>query len=231
MDDRSDWLEMAGKIALGVGAGALAAAGVLVAKSGAVQSAEARKRRNAERRLIDAPRAGTPLLVSLGGIAEHSGVFLGRSRVAELNGNGRLMDVSLSEFINGMEDASSNMRWGTRIFAACDKVSGTPLSALRIAHRARDLIEKVGQVKYNLFGNNCHLFTASCVRGELSDGLSFSDWIKNGTFSIDRLEEVLSTLLNGGRPIAWLGVREPTRFFNYALSDSKLERLRKEGRI
>ena len=49
MGDGSDWLEMAGKIALGVGAGALAAAGVLVAKSGAVQSAEARKRRNSER--------------------------------------------------------------------------------------------------------------------------------------------------------------------------------------
>ena len=231
MGDGSDWLEMAGKIALGVGAGALAAAGVLVAKSGAVQSAEARKRRNSERRLIDAPRAGTPLLVSLGGVAEHSGVFLGRSRVAELNGCGDLMDVSLSEFVNGREGDSTNMRWGTRIFAACDEATGTPLTSLGIARQARGLIKRIGQVKYNLFGNNCHLFTASCIRGELSDGLSLVDWIKDGTFSIDRLEEVVSTFLNGGRPIAWLGVRGPTRFFNYALTASKTERLHREGRI
>jgi len=84
--DRSDWIDIAGKIALGVGGAALATAGVLAAKSGAFQSVGARRRRNADERLIEAPRAGTPLLVSLAGMAEHSGVFLGRSRVVELNG-------------------------------------------------------------------------------------------------------------------------------------------------
>ena len=122
--DRSDWLDIAGKIALGVGGTALAAAGVLAAKNGAFQSAEARRRRNDDVRLIDAPHAGTPLLVSLAGVAEHSGVFLDRSRVAELNGDGRLMDVLLSEFVNGQADDKKNLRFGTRIFAACDASSG-----------------------------------------------------------------------------------------------------------
>lgn len=81
--DSSDWLDVAGKVALGVGGAALAAAGVLAVKSGALQSAKAKLVRNSDNRLIDAPRAGVPLLVSLAGMVEHSGIFLGRSRVAE----------------------------------------------------------------------------------------------------------------------------------------------------
>lgn len=230
-DSNTDWLDIAGKVALGVGGAALAAAGVLAAKSGVMQSAAARRRRNGDVRLIDAPRAGVPLLVSLAGIAEHSGIFLGRSRVAELNGNGRLLDVSLSEFVNGQPEASGNVRWGTRIFAACDDASGRPLESLRVAHAARRLIDKISRVNYNVFSNNCHLFSASCIRGDLAEGGSLSDWLMDGTFSIDRLESVISEFMNGGRPIAWLGVREPSRFFNYALTDEKIARLRREGRL
>lgn len=75
----TDWLDVAGKIALGAGVGALAAAGAIaIAKSGVVQSTVARLRRNRDdgNRLIDAPPPGTPLLVSLArGGAEHSGIF------------------------------------------------------------------------------------------------------------------------------------------------------------
>ena len=78
-DSNADWLDIAGKVALGVGGAALAAAGVIMAKSGVMQSAAAKIRRNGDGRLVDAPRAGVPLLVSLAGIAEHSGIFLGRS--------------------------------------------------------------------------------------------------------------------------------------------------------
>ena len=67
VDGDTDWLELASKVALGIGAGALATAGaVVVAKSGVVQSAVARWRRKLdEERQIDPPPAGTPLLVSL----------------------------------------------------------------------------------------------------------------------------------------------------------------------
>lgn len=124
MSDNSDWLEVAGKIAMGVGVGALTVAGALVAKSGAVQSAVARWRRNADKRMVDAPEAGTPLLVSL----------------------------------------------------------------------ARD-------------------------------------WLKDGTFSIERLEETIRHRMNHGMQIAWLGVRGPTPQFNYALTAEKTARLRDEGLV
>lgn len=233
MSESSDIWGLAGKIAFGVGATALAAAGTIaVAKSGAVQSAVARwKRKLDEGRLIDSPKAGTPLLVSLArGGAEHSGVFLGRSRVAELTGNGLIQDVSLSEFVNGDENDLTNLRTGTRIFAACDDSSGQPLTLPRIAKSAREFIEKVGRVPYNLFCNNCHLFTASCIQGEMNEKLSFCDWLKDGTFSIDCLDEVVSRIMNAGKPVAWIGVREPTRFFSYVLTEEKIARLRSEGR-
>ena len=87
----TDWLDVAGKIALGAGVGALATAGaVAIAKGGVVQSAVAGLRRKLDgNRLIDAPPPGTPLLVSLarGGVG-HGGVFLGWSRVAELRVHG-----------------------------------------------------------------------------------------------------------------------------------------------
>lgn len=230
--DRDDWVDVASKVLIGGGAAALvAAAGVALAKSGMIQSAVARKKRNADPRLIDSPPAGTPLLVSLGKVAEHSGIFLGRSRVAEPNGNGQLQDVSLSEFLNGQPNDLSNIRWGTRIFAACDEATGKPLTSPKIAHFARAFIARIARVKYNLFGNNCHFFTASCVQGIMSDGPSLVDWIKDGTFTIDRLQEVIGNVMNAGRPVVWLGVREPSRFFNYSLTDEKVALLRKEGRL
>ena len=232
MSDSSDWLDLAGKIALRVGAGALATAGAIaVAKSGVVQSAVARMKRDMKR-LIDAPHAGTPLLVSLAdGVAEHTGVFLGRSRVAELRGDGKILDVSLSDFVNGDENDSLNTRTGTRIFAACDEESGEPLASQKIVKAARHFIENVKKVSYNVFCNNCHMFTASCVQGWLNSEQSFWDWMKDGTFTIDRLDEIVSNIMNGGRPIAWIGVRESTRSFNYALTSEKIARLRSEGKV
>ena len=229
----TDWLDVTGKIALGIGVGALATAGaVVVAKSGVVQSAVARWRRKLdEKRQIDAPPAGTPLLVSLArGGTEHSGIFLGRNRVAELRGDGDLCNISLSEFVNGSDGDRVNMRSGTRIFAACDDETGLPLASKKIVETARHFIENVRKVSYNIFCNNCHMFTASCVQGWLNHEQSFWDWMKNGTFTIDRLDEVVSATMNGGRDIAWIGVKRSARSFAYKLTDDKINRLKKEGK-
>ena len=231
MSDSSDWLEVAGTVALGVGGAALAAAGVLAAKSGVIQSAAAKVARNSDDRLIDAPPPGTPLLVSLArGGAEHSGVFLGWSRVAELRGDGNICNASLSDFINGDADDPMNVRSGTRIFAACDDKTGMPLSSANVVAAARRFIKNVKKVSYNLFCNNCHVFTASCVEGYMDREQSFLDWIRDGTFSIDRLDEIISKVMNSGRNIAWIGVRGSTRGFNYNLTEEKIDRLESEGR-
>ncbi len=231
--ESTNWLDVAGKIALGVGGVSLVSAGVLaVAKSGVVQSALARHRRESDAgRLVDGESIvpGTPLLVSLAcGIAEHSGVYLGASRVAELSGDGRLREISLTNFINGELDPT-NCRTGTRIFAACDGASARVLGVDFVSDAARSIIERIGFVRYNLFGNNCHMFTASCVFGRLLEKMSLADWVKGGTYTIDRLEGVVSNCLNNGLPVAWLGVRGPSAAFDYALTEEKIKRLKSEG--
>jgi hypothetical protein len=62
----------------------------------------------------------------------------------------------------------------------------------------------------------------------MSKEKSLGDWIKDGTFTIDRLDKVVSDVLNGGRGVAWIGVRSPTTGFNYSLTEEKVVRLKAE---
>ena len=92
-------------------------------------SAASRAKRNAVAdRLIPPPSPGTPLLVSLALAVEHSGVYLGGGRVAELQDDGRVVAVSLTDFVNGSPGAFPAVRTGTRIFAACDAKRESPLA-------------------------------------------------------------------------------------------------------
>ena len=134
-----------------------------------VESTSSRGRRNAQaHRLIAPPPAGTPLLVSLAFAFEHTGVYLGGNRVAELNGDGHVKAVSLTRFVNGGAGDVWSIRNGTRIFAACDERSRRPLSSARALATAREAVEE-GMLRtgYDLAQINCHLFIAACVRGVL----------------------------------------------------------------
>ena len=71
-----------------------------------------------EKDLVDElPRPGTPLIVDLFGVVEHSGIYLGNNRVAELFGDNLLREVTLREFIEG--EKGEWVRTGKRIFASC----------------------------------------------------------------------------------------------------------------
>ena len=48
---------------------------------------------------VPPPAPGTPLIVDLFGVLEHSGIYLGDGRVAELFGDNLLREVTLSEFL------------------------------------------------------------------------------------------------------------------------------------
>ena len=70
---------------------------------------------------VPAPEPGTPLLVDLFGVVEHSGIYLGNGHVAELFGDNLLREVTLREFLEG--EKGSRVRTGHRIFAACSRSS------------------------------------------------------------------------------------------------------------
>ena len=197
------------------------------------ESADSRSRRNASaNRLIAPPPAGTPLLVSLALAFEHTGIYLGNNRVAELNGDGQVKAVSLTRFVNGTDDGFWPIRNGTRIFAACDVRSRRPLGAMRtLATACAALEEGKSCPGYDFTQVNCHLFTAACVCGILPDERKFRKLLGGDIASIGRLERLLSRKLNGGQPIAWCAVRRSKERFRYHLTAEKKVRLMLEGHL
>ena len=196
-----------------------------------VESASSRARRNAQaRRLIAPPPAGTPLLVSLALAFEHTGVYLGGNRVAELNGDGHVKAVSLTRFVNGTPDGIWPIRNGTRIFAVCDARTRRPLASARALATAHAAVEGgASRIGYDCAQVNCHLFTAACMRGVLPSERRFRSLLGGGIASIGRLERLLSKTLNGGEAICWCAVRPGKEDFRYALTREKKIRLAAEG--
>lgn len=150
----------------------------------------------------------------------HSGVYLGEGIVAELDGDGVLKAVSVSEFLNGAcgEWKVAALRTGFRVYAACDGGSGRPLASPEVAAAARAAMENAGRPsgRYHLFLNNCHRFTAQCVEGRTE----IADW-NDGVWMLGRLEEVVRRALNGGKPMCWRAIRPSAAGFRYAATKGK----------
>lgn len=195
------------------------------------ESARSRGRRNAEaQRLIAPPPAGTPLLVSLALAFEHTGIYLGGNRVAELNGDGHMKAVSLTRFINGTPDGAWQVRNGTRIFAACDVRTRRPLASERSLEIARAAIETdLNRMEYDFAQLNCHLFTAACVLGIPPGTRQFRSLFDGRVASIGKLERFLAKTLNHGKGICWCAVRRDKERFHYSLSPGKRIRLAMES--
>ena len=195
------------------------------------ESARSRERRNAEaQRLIAPPPAGTPLLVSLALAFEHTGIYLGGNRVAELNGDGHVKAVSLTRFINGTPDGAWQVRNGTRIFAACDVCTRRPLASERALETARAAAEADStRMGYDFVQLNCHLFTAACVLGIPPGERRFRSLFGGGVASIGKLERLLAETLNHGKCICWRAVRRDKERFHYSLSPGKRIRLALES--
>lgn len=196
-----------------------------------VESEASRSRRNAmSRRLIAPPPPGTPLLVSLALAFEHTGIYLGKNRVAELRDDGGVAVVSLTDFVNG-DPCDVSLRTGTRIFAACDAKTRHPLGTKRAYATALKFAKFGFASDYDFVRSNCHLFTASCVAGLLTRDDAFDKLIGSGITSIGRLERVLARELNDGRRIAWCAVARSKEKFHYKLTAEKVARLRLEGKL
>jgi len=113
---------------------------------------------------LSSVRPGAILLVGLAVVLEHSGVYLGDGKIAELHGSGEISEVSFEQFRVGRDSDKMKIRSGDRIYAACSlSESGrfAPLCDAETAEVARKYVRN--NVSYNLLVNNCHLFSASCV--------------------------------------------------------------------
>ena len=194
-------------------------------------SLASRTRRNAgAKRLIAPPPPGTPLLVSLALALEHTGIYLGKNKVAELQDDGFVREVTLTDFVNG-DTGPIPLRNGTRIFAACDARSRQPVGGPSVAKVARETAKEAFYAGYDLIQTNCHLFTAACAAGMKPDDEAFEKLVGKGITSIGLLERILGRRLNGGHRIEWCPVARNRERFHYKLTAEKVARLRLEGKL
>ena len=101
----------------------------------------------------------------LGGLCEHSGIYVGNNEVVELNGNGKVVKLSTYDFLRG-----SGIRSGFSTYVACDD-NGNPLSDPEIAERACFFLGYDGE--YQPFLDNCHRFCSGCITDDFGSNSSF----------------------------------------------------------
>ncbi|MGB1263531.1 MAG: hypothetical protein ACPG52_11520 [Cognaticolwellia sp.] len=99
------------------------------------------------------PQIGAIVCCGIGGVLDHTGIWLGDNTIIEVDGNGLVKPLSPQRFTDD--------RSGKGIFIACDSL-GIPLVSEMAAQRA---IEQIYQLRdYHLFDNNCHQFIWQCFQ-------------------------------------------------------------------
>ena len=97
------------------------------------------------------PRVGALVCCGIGGILDHTGIWVDDNTIVELDGEGLIKPISPKRF--------TQERTGKQIFIACDS-NGQPLCSREAADRA---VAQIYQYKdYHLIDNNCHNFIWQC---------------------------------------------------------------------
>lgn len=116
----------------------------------------------------------------LGGRLCHTGIYLGRDKIAEItniHGKARVQVVDPYDFLHGK--GTNFVRTGINVYVATDG-NGNVLGSPEIAERARAgcgaarvralpgraFTKRRHHGDYDLVDNNCHRFTVRCVTGE-----------------------------------------------------------------
>jgi len=131
------------------------------------------------------PKKGSIVRCSLAcDIADHTGIYIGKNKIVELNGNGKVRIVSYDKFLS-----TGSIRTGISIYVACDN-NAIHLSSYLIADYAKS---KVGEKRsYDSIHNNCHCFVAECIKQSSASLTLFSE-----------LESVISKKMNYNSGIKW----------------------------
>jgi len=127
---------------------------------------------------------GSIVACDLGGRWDHSGIYVGRNRIVERNGDGTVKKISINDFMD-----SSAIRTGISLFIACSK--GKPISSPEIARRAKAIAGR--EPGYCLITNNCHKLAAFCATGVRHDITTF--------------DSLCSVLHKSFGPIEWRSVK------------------------
>jgi len=114
------------------------------------------------------PAAGSIVYTDLlFGYAEHSGIYIGRNKIVQLNGNGIVSVVTPEEFITGGT--------GVHIYVSC--IDGFAVGSPVVAKRAKNMLKS--QRDYHFILSNCHQFSAGCLTGDFENASSFLWMLKS----------------------------------------------------
>lgn len=122
------------------------------------------------------PVAGAIVCCGIGGVLDHTGIWVGEDTIIELDGNGLIKPVSAQRF--------TDTRTGKGIFIACDSL-GVPLASEMAAYRA---VAQIFQVRdYHLLDNNCHQFIWECFQTDSKKITTFKALSLNVADLFDRV--------------------------------------------
>jgi hypothetical protein len=110
------------------------------------------------------PQIGAIVCCGIGGVLDHTGIWVDDDTIIELDGEGLIKPISVKRF--------TKERSGKHIFIACDS-NALPLACSNAADKA---ISQIFQArKYHVLDNNCHQFVWQCFTGEQSKVVTFKD--------------------------------------------------------
>lgn len=112
------------------------------------------------------PIPGSIVYCNLFATTEHSGVYIGNNQIVHLNKYGNIEIVSPQEFIKG---TPANV-----IYVSCR--NDDPVGSKVVAQRAKDFVGT--SRSYNVFFDNCHQFSASCLNGDSDNKLTILTMLK-----------------------------------------------------
>jgi len=99
------------------------------------------------------PQVGAIVCCGIGGILDHTGIWVDDDTIIEMDGQGLIKPISSRRF--------TAERSGKNIFIACDS-NAQPLTSELAAQRALEQIFQCQQ--YDMINNNCHQFLWQCFK-------------------------------------------------------------------
>ncbi|NQZ23008.1 MAG: hypothetical protein HRT53_13250 [Colwellia sp.] len=110
------------------------------------------------------PAVGAIVCCGIGGLLDHTGIWMGDNTIIELDGNGLIKPISVQRF--------TKERSGKNIFVACDS-QGNPMTSELAANRAHQQIFQCHD--YHMIDNNCHQFIWQCFKPKDSNLTTFKE--------------------------------------------------------
>lgn len=114
------------------------------------------------------PEVGAIVCCGLGGVLDHTGIYIGENTIVELSGSGLVKAVSMQRFLAE--------RSGKHIYVACDS-NAEPLISDLAAQKASEQI--FNYYEYDVIKNNCHRFIWQCFQQDKSELTTFKSLSQN----------------------------------------------------